>query len=95
MELERLNRLKDDFLNTVSHELHTPMANIKMATQMLGVVLQQSGIFSTEPNRASRYFQILQEECQREVNLINNLLDLARLDIEVEPLVLTTIDPHD
>jgi signal transduction histidine kinase len=92
--LEKVNQLKDDFLNTVSHELRTPMANVKMATQMLEIILRQAGIFDTEPNRASRYFQILQDECQREVNLINDLLDLARLNAEVEPLVITTIYPQ-
>lgn len=92
--LEELNQLKDDFLNTVSHELRTPMANIKMATEMLGIILRQAGILDAEPNRASRYFQILQTECQREVNLINDLLDLARLDADVEPFMLTTIQPQ-
>lgn len=91
-ELERLNCLKDDFLNTVSHELRTPMANIKMATQMLEIVLQQAGILGTTVGPVDRYFQILQDECRREINLINDLLDLARLDAEVEPLNLTEVD---
>ena len=39
-----------------------------------------------------RYLQILQDECQREIDLITDLLDLTRLDAEVEPLLLTTID---
>lgn len=91
-ELERLNRLKDDFLNTVSHELRSPMTSIKMATQMLEIILAQTGVFEAQPNRATRYFQILQAECQREINLINDLLDLARLDARVEPLVLSTVN---
>ncbi|MCY7390228.1 MAG: PAS domain-containing protein, partial [Leptolyngbyaceae cyanobacterium CAN_BIN12] len=33
-ELERLNYLKDDFLSTVSHELRSPLTNIKMAIKM-------------------------------------------------------------
>jgi PAS domain S-box-containing protein len=41
-----------------------------------------------------RYFQILHDECQREISLINNLLDLSRLDSGTEPLVLSTIAPH-
>jgi PAS domain S-box-containing protein len=94
-ELERLNRLKDDFLSTVSHELRTPMSSIKMATQMLEINLTQLGLLSAESNAGSnpvsQYFQILQEECQREITLINNLLDLSRLNAETEPLVLNTI----
>ncbi|HEY9671149.1 MAG TPA: GAF domain-containing protein [Waterburya sp.] len=92
-ELEKLNRLKDDFLSTVSHELRTPVANIKMAIEMLEIVLKQAGILDKEPNKAARYFQILHDECQREINLINNLLDLSRLEAGTEPLMLTPIDP--
>lgn len=85
-ELGRLNRLKDDFLSTVSHELRTPMSSIKMAAQMLGIVLKQHGILSGEGQPADRYFQILQSECEREISLINDLLDLSRLEAETEPL---------
>lgn len=85
-ELERLNQLKDDFLSTISHELRTPMANIKMATQMLEVLLQQHGM-GDEEGAFARYFQILNDECLRETNLINDLLDLSRLEADSEPLM--------
>jgi signal transduction histidine kinase len=92
-ELERLNHLKDDFLSTVSHELRTPMTNIKIATQMLGLALQQIGILGNEANsRVNQYFRILQVECEREINLINDLLDLSRLDAELATLELSPID---
>jgi signal transduction histidine kinase len=97
-ELERLNRLKDDFLNTVSHEMRTPMSSIKMAIQMLEISLESgednlAGI-RLEGTRASRYFKILQDQCDREIGLINNLLDLSRLEAGGETLSLSTIEPH-
>jgi PAS domain S-box-containing protein len=84
-ELEKLNRLKDDFLSTVSHELRTPMANIKMAIQMLEVMLFNAFVptsleESESLQKSVRYFQILKDECRREINLINDLLDLSRLE---------------
>jgi PAS domain S-box-containing protein len=85
-ELERLNHLKDDFLSTVSHELRSPMSNIKMATQMLEINLNRLGILQDENSTIPRYFKILQEEGQREISLINDLLDLARVDAGTEPL---------
>jgi len=91
-ELERLNQLKDDFLSTVSHELRTPMANIKMATQMLEMHLQALGLLAHPAHPVQRYFSILQEEEHREINLINDLLDLTRLDAGTEPLSITEAD---
>jgi PAS domain S-box-containing protein len=91
-ELERLNQLKDDFLSTVSHELRSPMANIAMATQMLEMLLDEQGILATAGSRILHYFQMLRGECQRETDLINDLLDLSRLEAGSEPLLLTAID---
>lgn len=71
---------------------------MKMAIQMLGVTLDpQHGLFTelnkprTEQSRLTRYFQILQNECEREIQLINNLLDLQRLHADAQPLLLTSI----
>ncbi|HEY9664900.1 MAG TPA: PAS domain S-box protein, partial [Allocoleopsis sp.] len=91
-ELERLNQLKDDFLSTVSHELRTPMSNIKMATEMLEVSLKQLGILADASHPLYRYVNILREEGKREIILINDLLDLTRLDAGTEPLNLTQVD---
>lgn len=97
-EIESLNRLKDEFLSTVSHELRTPLTNMKMAIQMLGISLNREHKFlsemekpAAERSKASRYYQILDNECDREINLINNFLDLQRLDSSVKPLILETI----
>jgi signal transduction histidine kinase len=90
-ELERLARLKDDFLSTVSHEMRTPMSSMKMAIQMLEVLLfkniqnaeglaETHEISSATIQRSLRYFSILQTECEREISLINDLLDLSKLD---------------
>ncbi len=93
-ELEQLNRLKDDFLSTVSHELRTPMANIKMAIQMLDIILRDLGMFKTQANPLDRYFRVLKDECQREINLIDDLLDLARLDSQTTSLNLSETSLH-
>ncbi|MBD1913600.1 MULTISPECIES: GAF domain-containing sensor histidine kinase [unclassified Leptolyngbya] len=91
MQLERLNRLKDDFLSTVSHELRTPMASIKMAIQMLGINLERMGCLESG-TPIHRYFEILNTQCQRETNLINDLLDLSQLETDPKPLQRTALD---
>ncbi|MBW4657877.1 MAG: CHASE2 domain-containing protein [Drouetiella hepatica Uher 2000/2452] len=71
-ELQQLSQLKDDFLSTVSHELRTPVTNMRMAIRMLQL--------SASEDRRTRYLQILEDECTREIDLINDLLDLQRLE---------------
>ncbi|MBL1176197.1 GAF domain-containing protein [Pantanalinema sp. GBBB05] len=102
-ELERLNQLKDDFLSTISHELRSPMATIKMAVQMLKTVLGVANVGVRSElerevilshlsfSKAIHYLQILGHECQRETSLINNLLDFVRLEEETPPSVLTDV----
>lgn len=97
-ELERQNQLKDDFLNTVSHELRTPMANIRMAVKMLEISLERIGELATSPPQkevgdrtAQRYLQILKDECNREIELIENILDLQRLEGEGQTFTPETI----
>lgn len=101
-ELERLNTLKDDFLSTVSHELRTPVTSMRVALQLLGVTLNQEFDLNqdllkpkADQPRIARYFQILQEECEREISLINDLLDLQRLDVGNHPLEAEPIDLAD
>lgn len=95
-ELQRLNQLKDDFLATISHELRTPLANIKMTIQLLEITLDQQTIATSEmssnSSQMARYMKILHEQCDQELTLINDLLDLQWLDANAYPLKLTSID---
>jgi signal transduction histidine kinase len=77
-ELERLNRLKDEFLSTVSHELRTPISNVRMAVHMLRQ--------NVDEERRRRYFEILESEATREAELIDDLLDLQRLEVSSYPI---------
>ncbi|MGB7086354.1 MAG: ATP-binding protein [Phormidesmis sp.] len=97
-ELERVNTLKDDFLSTVSHELRTPVTSMRVALQLLGVTLDQEHDLDNElqkplieQGRVARYYRILKEECEREISLINDLLDLQRLDVGNHPMMLQPI----
>jgi signal transduction histidine kinase/CheY-like chemotaxis protein len=98
-ELEKLNQLKDDFLSTVSHELRTPLANIRLAIQMLEHTLlkgRESGSRGDHSNgnhvKAMAYLRILHDECEREISLVNDLLDLQRFEAGRYVLGLTAIE---
>ncbi|WP_024545548.1 ATP-binding protein [Picosynechococcus sp. NKBG15041c] len=72
-QLRQLNRLKDDFLSTVSHELNTPLATMKLAVKML----KQPG---RSPEKQQTYLDILDEELNRESKLIHDLLQLQQAE---------------
>ncbi|NJK61293.1 MAG: HAMP domain-containing histidine kinase [Synechococcaceae cyanobacterium SM2_3_1] len=82
-QLAELNQLKDEFVHLVSHELRTPLTNMKMALKMLETVDYNE--------RQQRYFRILQSEWQRELELVNDLLDLQSLESGTHHLHLDTI----
>ncbi|MEO0853727.1 MAG: GAF domain-containing sensor histidine kinase, partial [Cyanobacteria bacterium J06648_11] len=88
--LERLNRLKDDFLSTISHELRTPMSNMKMAVSLLEVKLNRL-LSDEELDSIDRYLTILSSECQREIQLIDDLLALSHAD-DVAPTQPQSLD---
>jgi PAS domain S-box-containing protein len=94
-ELQRLSDLKDDFLSTVSHELRAPVANIIMGIQMLDLILNQLTqltMASEIAQKAHCYLKILRDEAQREISLLNDLLDLSRLQAGADPQLLTELD---
>lgn len=95
--LEQASQNQLDFVSTVSHELRTPVANMKMAVKMLELSLSQidaSLPITARPYYACamRYLNILSNECGRETDLINDLLDLQRLEAGAEPLMKEPID---
>ena len=71
-EAEQANRVKDEFLAAVSHELRTPLTTIKTLTR----VLQRREM--TEAER-EEYLADIASECDREIDLVLNLLDLSRI----------------
>jgi len=88
-ELQRLNCLKDEFLSTVSHELRTPLATISLAANMIPhLVAQMLGPAQPLPpdSKLFRYLKVLKEACQRELRLVDDLLNLQTLEAGTYPL---------
>ena len=74
MENARLNEMKDSFLSIVSHELKTPVTSIKGFTQVL-----QRRIPPESRQVAGRFLEIINNQADRLTALINDLLDLSRI----------------
>ncbi len=86
-ELQRLDQLKNDFLSTVSHELRTPLSSIKMGIRLLSSALlsDNDGLKPADLEKVSRYLDILNKECEREIKLVEDLLELQQLQVLSSP----------
>jgi PAS domain S-box-containing protein len=74
-ERKRMERLKDDFVSTVSHELRTPLTSIAGSLGLLA-----GGAAGNLPDPATRLLTIAQTNSQRLVRLINDILDIEKME---------------
>jgi len=72
--LKELDRLKDDFVSTVTHELRTPLTSIRAFTQIL---LEHPEV---EAEQRGKFLGIITKETERLTRLINQVLDLSKIE---------------
>jgi|GEM_PF-843102 len=72
-QLKEMDKLKDNFLSTVSHELRTPLTSIKSFTEIL---------LTYEDDRETQreFLTIINDESDRLTRLINDFLDLSKIE---------------
>jgi len=73
-QLKQLDRLKDEFLSTVTHELRTPLTSIRSFSEIL---------FDNpelEIDRQQNFLAIIISESERLTRLINQVLDIAKIE---------------
>lgn len=73
-EVKRLERLRDEFLSIAAHELKTPLTSVKGYAQLL----RRRGL---EGAQADRGLEVINRQCDRMNQLIEDLLDLSRVDL--------------
>jgi signal transduction histidine kinase len=73
-KLMEVDRLKDDFMSTVTHELRTPLTSIRAFSEMLHADPEMA-----EEDR-TRFLGIIVGEAERLTRLINQILDFAKLE---------------
>ena len=73
-QLEQLYERQSEFLSLVSHEIRTPLAGILSAAN----ILRRYG--SQRPDSVERFATVIHQEGRRLTRLINNLLDLAKIE---------------
>lgn len=85
LRLAELDRLKSEFVGGVSHELRTPLTTIKTLTRVL-----LRGGESKEERR--EYLETIASECDRQIDLVLNLLDLSRIEAGVFTICRTKVN---
>jgi len=86
--LQELDRLKDDFISTVSHELRTPLTSIRSFAE----ILHDTPDMAAE--QRNEFHSIIIKESERLTRLINEILDLAKMEAGRMEWRMTDIDPR-
>ncbi len=85
--LTELDRLKDEFLSTVTHELRTPLTAIRALTEILH---DDPGI---EADQRLQFLAVIISESERLTRLINQLLDMAKIEAGAMEWAIAPLDP--
>ncbi|WP_392532734.1 DICT sensory domain-containing protein [Nostoc sp. C117] len=83
-ELHNKEQLKDEYLKNVCQELRTPLTHMKTALSLLNSP-------NLKPPQRQRYLQMLNTQCDRQNSLINGLLDLVKLERDLEGTTLESV----
>jgi signal transduction histidine kinase len=83
--LKELDRLKSDFVSGVSHEMRTPLTTVKTLTR----VLRRGKVSESEHDE---FLETIEAECDRQIDLVLNLLDLSRIESGTFSIALSSVD---
>ncbi|OAB56696.1 sodium:solute symporter [Phormidium willei BDU 130791] len=89
-QLKALDKMKDDFLSRVSHELRTPMTSIRSFSEILSDTAQSGSQLQSE--QAQRFLTIIRDESERLTRLLDEILDISRMESGEATLRLETLD---
>jgi two-component system phosphate regulon sensor histidine kinase PhoR len=85
-EMRRLENLRRDFIANVSHELRTPVTAIRSAGETI------RDIAINDPQALPRFIDIIVRNAERLGNLVDDILELSRIESRALRLVLEPID---
>lgn len=82
------NRLKTEFFTNISHELRTPLNVILSVIQLLKLQSERLNNWDIE----SKYIDMMKQNCYRLIRLVNNLIDITKIDSNYFHLELRNYD---
>lgn len=84
-----VDRMKNEFLSVVSHELRTPLTSIRASLELI-----EGGHLGEVPAGAAPLITVALESSERLTRLINDLLDIERIESGDRPLQLVSLEAH-
>lgn len=84
-EIDKNEKLKNEFISSVSHELRTPLTSIKGWSETLGYE-------EISKDELDMGLEIIQDETERLINLVEELLDFSRLSSQRIKLLIDSVD---
>jgi len=87
-ELKRIDEMKSEFVSVASHELRTPLASIKNAVQL--ILQGKTGEINEDQKK---FLSMADRNISRLTNILNNLLDLSRIEAGKIDIKFEELDP--
>ena len=89
-ERKRVEKMKDEFVSTVSHELRTPLTSIRGALSLV-----TSGVLDDLPEKANELLETAARNTERLMHLINDILDMQKIEAGKLEYSISQIDLMD
>lgn len=88
-ETREYDKLRTEFFSNISHELRTPL-NIIFSTIQL--IEKNDSLVLNNQNKSVKFIKIIKQNCYRQLRLINNLIDINKIDFGYLNLKLQNVD---
>ncbi|MCP4108455.1 MAG: response regulator [Desulfobacteraceae bacterium] len=90
IQVEEADRLKSEFLSNMSHELRTPLNSVLALSQLM--ISRGTG---KSPEQETEYLKVIERNGRRLLFLINDILDLSKIEAGRMDIYMTEFDPGD
>ena len=81
------NKIKEEFISTLSHEIRTPLTSIKGFSQTM-----LSSWDKIDDEKKKEFLEIILNQSKRLINLVENVLNVARIDSNSSNLILSKVE---
>ena len=89
IEIEKVSKLRTDLIANISHDLRTPLTMVKAYAEMI------RDLSGDDPEKRNEHLNIIIEEADRLSELVNNILELSKLESGNLELDLSEFSVHD